>query len=279
MPVQLTEAEINERAINLPAFPRVVNDILETLEDDNATLGALVQFVERDPVITARIVSIANSASMGSRHGSQLRDVNMAVSRIGLARVKEIVLTVSMAEFAHKSQVASSFWEHSVAVAVSAQELARFTHVSSDYALVAGLLHDIGKLWMARFYPLEFQMVRSTVDCSERGILDVERQYFGMDHCEISGILANRWGLPAPVVSAVRHHHDPSPVLSEKLVDLTHVAEVFCNALDLTGSEGNQVPSFCEAACIAIGFDWNQDINSLFGKIQARTEHACAVFR
>lgn len=279
MPVQLTESEINERAINLPAFPRVVNDILHTLDDENATLGALVHFVERDPVITARIVSIANSASMGGRHSGQLRDVNMAVSLIGLARIREIVLAVSLAEFAQKSQMSSYFWEHSVAVAITAQELGRFTHISPDYALVAGLLHDIGQLWMARFYPLEFQMVRSTVNCSERGIIDVERQYFGMDHCEIGGMLASRWALPDAVISAVRHHHDPSQVLGEKLADLTHVAEVFSNALDLTGREDNQVANLSEGACAAIGFDWSQDLNALFGKIEARTEHACRVFR
>ncbi len=279
MPVQLTEKEINERAINLPAFPRVVNDILQTLDDENANLGALVHFVELDPVITARIVAIANSAAMGGRHNSQLRDVNMAVSLIGLSRVREIVMAVSLADFAHKSQMSSYFWEHSVAVAVTAQELGRFTHVSPDYALVAGLIHDIGQLWMARFYPLEFQMVRSTVNCSERGIIDVERQYFGMDHCEIGGILAERWGLPYVIVSALRNHHDPSQVLSEKLSDLIHVAEVFSNALDLTGREDNQVTQLSGEACRAINFDWNQDLAVLFGKIEARTEHACRVFR
>lgn len=279
MPCQLTATEIRERAINLPAFPKVVNDILETLDDENATLGSLVHFVECDPVITARVLSIANSAAMGGRHGVQLRDVSMAVSLIGLARVREIVLAVSLADFARKSQMATYFWEHSMAVAITAQELGRFAHVSADYALVAGLLHDIGQLWMARFYPLEFQMVRSTLNFSERGIIEVERQYFGMDHCEVGGILAGLWALPKAVLAAVRHHHDPAPALSEKLVDVTHIAEVFSNALDLTGREDNQVAYLSEEACAAIGFDWAQDINTLFGKIEARTEYACRVFR
>ena len=279
MAIQLTEAEVNARALELPAFPRVVNDILQALDDDNATLGAIVKFVECDPVVTARIVSLANSAALGGRHSAQLRDVNMAVSLIGLARVREIVLAVSLAEFAQQSQMSAYFWEHSVAVAVTAQELGRHTRISPDYALVAGLLHDVGQLWMARCYPLEFQTVRSTVNFSERAILDVERQYFGMDHCQIGGILGSRWGLPAVVVSAIRHHHDPSPVLDEKLADLTHVAEVFSNALDLTGREDNQVDMLSAAACTAIGFDWAQDVNVLFGKIEARTEHACRVFR
>ena len=279
MPVKLTEAEIIERSINLPAFPRVVNDLMAGLEDENSTLGALVHYVECDPVITARVVSIANSAALGGRHAGQLRNVNMAVSLIGLSRLKEIVLAVSLADFAKKSQMSSYFWEHSVAVAVTAQELGRFTHVSAEYALVSGLLHDIGQLWMARFYPLEFQMVRATVNCSERGIIDVEQQYFGMDHCAIGGILARLWALPEPVISAVAHHHDPRQVLDEKLADLIHVAEIFSNALDLTGREDNLVANLSEAACAAIGFDWNQDLNALFGRIEARTEHACRVFR
>lgn len=279
MAIKLSDAEINERAISLPAFPRVVNDILQALDDDNATLGAIVQFVERDPVITGRIVSLANSAALGVRHSAQLRDVNMAVSLIGLARVREIVLAVSLAEFARESRMAAYFWEHSVAVAVTAQELGRYTRIAPDYALVAGLLHDIGQLWMARFYPQEFETVRSTVNFSERGIVDVERQYFGMDHCQIGGVLASRWGLPASVVSAIGHHHDPTPVPDEKLACLTHVAEVLSNALDLTGREENQVDRLSDVACQAIGFDWEQDLNALFGKIEARTEHACRVFR
>jgi putative nucleotidyltransferase with HDIG domain len=279
MALQLSEKEIDERSINLPAFPRVVNDILATLDDENANLGALVRFVERDPVITARIISIANSAAMAGRHSGQLRDVNMAVSLIGLARIREIVLAVSLAEFATKSRMSSYFWEHSVAVAITAQELGRFTHISPDYALVAGLLHDIGQLWMARFYPLEFQMVRATVNCSERGIIEVERQYFGMDHCQIGGILATRWGLPDPVVMAVSYHHDPSQVILEQLADLIHVAEVFSNALDLTGREDNLVTNLSEDACQTIGLRWDVDLHALFGKIEARSEHACRVFR
>ena len=120
MPAPLDENEIRTRSINLPAFPRVVNDILATLEDDNASLGALVRCVERDPVITGRLFSVANSAAMGGRHGVQLRDMNTAVSLIGLARVREIVLAISLADFAEKTRMTALYWEHSVAVAIAA---------------------------------------------------------------------------------------------------------------------------------------------------------------
>ena len=111
MPIQLSETEISSRAISLPAFPKIVNEIIQTLDDDNATLGALAHLVETDPVLTARIVSIANSAAMGGRNAGGLRNVHAAISLIGLARVRELALAVSLAEFAKKSQMSAYFWE------------------------------------------------------------------------------------------------------------------------------------------------------------------------
>jgi len=279
MALLLTDQEIIERSTGMPAFPKVVTDILATLDDDGANLGSLVGHVERDPVITARILSIANSAALAGHASSSVNDVRKAVSLIGLAKIREITLAVSLAEFAHGCRMASYFWEHSVAVGICAMELGRFTHHSSDYALVAGLLHDIGQLWMAHFYPLEFQMVRSATTTGSEGINEIERRYFGVDHCHIGRQLAIYWGLPKAVVDAIYFHHDPDPGLAENLVAITHVAEVLANALDLTGRDGNLVAHMSGAACEKLGIDWTQDLAPLFGRIEARTEYACRVFR
>jgi len=279
MNLKLTKLEVIKGALTLPAFPRVVTEILETLEDDGATLNTLSRLVETDPVITARIISVANSAALGGRHTGELRNVQMAISLIGLAKVKQIAIAVSLSEFARKSQMTSYYWEHSVAVAITAHELGRFTHVSGDYAQVAGLLHDIGQLWMAHAYPVEFQKVRSALDIAKRGIIDVERHFFGTDHCVIGAILASHWGLPTPVVAAIRYHHDPTPAIEEKLVPLIHVAEVLSNALDLSDRQENHVSYLSGEACAAIGLDLESDLGYLFGKIEARTENACRAFR
>jgi len=279
MGLKLTKEEIIKKSLALPAFPRVVNEILQTIEDENATLNSLTRFVETDPVITARIISVANSAAMGGRHIGELRNVQMAISLIGLARVKQIAVAVSLAEFARKSRMTSYYWEHSVAVAITAQELGRFTHISGDYAQVAGLLHDIGQLWMANTHPLEFQMVRTALETTRHNIIDIEHHYFGADHCVIGAILAAQWGLPRPVVAAIRYHHDPQPALEEKLVPLIHVAEVLSNALDLSERQENHVARLSGEACAAIGLNLEEDLNYLFGKIEARSENACRAFR
>ena len=278
MPLHLSEAEIIERAVLLPAFPTVVNDILKTLDDDNATIGTLSSLVERDPVITGRIFSLANTAAMGGRSQRELKDMQVAVSLIGLSRVREIVLAVSLAEFSRESRMSNYFWEHSVAVGVAAQELARIAHFSVDYALVGGLLHDIGQLWMARCYPLEFQRVRMATQARPQAcILETERAHFGTDHCVVGRVLANAWQLPASVVAAIAHHHDRYPP-ADKLVATTHVAEAIANALDLSHHEEARVGQLSEAACEQLSLDWHADLNYLFGKIETRTRYLCETF-
>lgn len=279
MALQLSEQEIVKRAINLPAFPRIVKDVLETLDDDNATLDTLVRLVETDPVITARIVSAASAAAQGTRHGNGLRNVQTAISLIGLARVRDIALAVSLAQFTEQSRMSAYFWEHSLAVGIAAQELGRFNRMSLNHAFVAGLLHDIGHLWMARFQPLEFQMVRNALNTGSRAIVDIEQEYFGTDHCAIGEILARQWKLPSQIATAIRHHHQPTMESGEKLVPLIHVAEVFANALDLTDRLDNHVTDLSDEACTAIGLNWDEDLRPLFGRIEARTEHACRIFR
>lgn len=278
MSLHLNEIEIVSRAALLPAFPGIVNDILQTLDDDNATINALIHLVERDPVIVANVLSMANSVAMAGRSQRDVRDIQVAVSLIGLAKVREIVLGVSLAGFAREGRKGSYFWEHSVAVGVAAQELARSARCSPDYALVCGLLHDIGQLLMARCYPLEFQMVRQSMECDETlDLLEAERQHFGIDHCAIGAILATAWHLPASVIAAIQHHHDQEPP-ADKLVAATHVGEVIANALDLARYDEARVICLSQSACDLLGIDWEGNLNYLFGKIEARTRQLCRIF-
>ncbi|MDP3439223.1 MAG: HDOD domain-containing protein [Azonexus sp.] len=279
MPLRLTKTEVIERTALLPAFPRVIRGVLDSLDDENASTSGLVHLLQQDPVIAGRVIALASSAAVSMRPGAAVHGLAGATSMIGLAKVREIVLNVGVAEFARDSQMSSCFWEHSAAVGVAAQELARNSHLSLDYALIAGLLHDIGQLWIARFYPLEFKAVHELVAAGEISIIKAEQSYFGADHCWIGSVIAEHWGLPAAVVAAINFHHQPEEGLSETLVSVVHVAEVLSNALDLTQRRDNQVAYLSAPACEVLGLDWDSDMNFLFAKIEARTEHACAVFR
>lgn len=278
MSLSLNKTEIAEKAKLLPAFPAVVSRILETIDDDNSSLGELVEYIEHDPVITGRVVALANSLSLQGRHTVKMGDVYTATSLIGMSRLREVVVGLSMAEFARAAKIETRFWEHSVSVAICAQELAESVGVSTDFAFVAGLLHDMGQLWLSRFYPAEFKAASALAEKAGQTIVEAETRMFGTDHCRVGYLIGELWGLPPTVLDAILHHHHPDAEHSDKLVSITHVAEVIANALSLGGLSG-QVAYLSPAACHKLHLNFTGDLQHLFGRMEARAEYACSIFR
>lgn len=270
----LTPEAILQSLPKLPAFPRIVTQILAVLDDDNASLSALVNHLQRDPVIAGRVLSAANASQFAHR---SLGGVSAAVSFIGMRRVREIVLTTSMLDFSNSMRVPKFFWEHSLAVGICTQELAREFNMDEDRALVAGLLHDIGKLWMAYLHPQEEQKVQDMLASRPQPLCEAEREVFGMDHCAIGAIIARYWKLPEEIIEAITAHHRPDNPDLGKLAAATHVAEAICNGLDLPPRNDNQVIEISLPALQALEMDWNADMNDLLGRIDARFQHARAL--
>jgi HD-like signal output (HDOD) protein len=150
--------------------------------------------------------------------------------------------------------------------------------VSTSSALIAGLLHDIGQIWLHSFSAEAFRTTWNQALTHNISIEEAEREHFGVDHPTIGAWLAAHWSLPENIGTAIRHHHAPDAALTEPLVPLVHVAEVLSNALDLTSREENRVTSISTAACNALGLTWDDSARSLFGRMEARSRHANAFF-
>lgn len=277
----VTREEVIAQRDALPVFPRVIDDILATLDDPDANVGLLVAHVSRDPVLAAQVFSIANSAASHSRRDGKVRDLYTATSLIGLSRLRQTTIVTSLSGFlrgALPPGLAPGFWEHSAATGVCARQLAQHVHQPGDAALIAGLLHDIGQLWLFRFQPEAFMAAWQAAERREMTIDAAERARFGVDHATIGAWLAESWDLPAPVCAAIRHHHAPDSALNEPLVAVVHVAEVLSNALDLGG--GNpRVSSLSDAACEQLGLRWDESAESLFGRIDAVSHFVATYFR
>ena len=281
--LEITREEVIKFSNTLPGFPLVIAQILATIDDPEGNTETLAGLIRHDPVIAARVLSLANLATAGTRRQAASSDIFTAVSLIGMSRVREMALLVGVSgyigDIAPTGMVAS-FWQHSVAVGVCSDELARHTSgaASAAAALIAGLLHDIGQLWLHRLRAESFSAAWTHALAHDTGIEQAERERFGADHSIIGAWLAEHWALPANIVAAIRYHHDPDSALAEPLVPLVHVAEVLSNALDLTGREENRVTSISSAACSALGLTWDASARELFGRMEARSRHANALF-
>lgn len=281
--VSVTRDSVIASSRGLPSFPSVVCEILRTLDDPDGHIKVLVRAIALDPLISARVISVANSVALRGNREAEVCDIGTATSLIGMSRVRHITLIGSLNSFVAgvaRKGLPSSYWQHSVAVGICCEELALYvnTPVSSALALMAGLLHDVGQLWLHHAHPLLAQDCRTQARERAMGVEVLEAAHFGVGHSVIGAWLAGHWQLPTALVQAIAAHHAPELQPDNPLVALVHVAEVVSNALDLCGRAENRVTTLSSAACGQLGLIWNDDSRALFGRIEARARHANAFF-
>ena len=279
----LTREAVVEFSQQMPSFPRVVSEIIATVDDPDGTLNVLVESINHDPLIAARVLAAANRASSMARREAAVDDIYAATARVGMSRVREIALISSMNGFVQtlgSDERYRQLWLHSIAVAVAAQEIGLYIDrpVPLESALIAGMLHNIGQYWFFAYAAGDYR------ECMDEAISDsvalevAERRRFGVDHAQVGAWLLAHWQLPANICEAVNGHRAPEAHPGNVLVALIHVAEVVSDALDLARSRESRVTHVSGAACNLLGMVWNADVHALFGRIEARSRHANAFF-
>jgi HD-like signal output (HDOD) protein len=199
---------------DLLSLPQALAQILREVDNPDFGSEQLARIILKDPPLTAKILKLANS-SMYRRY-SRVSNVHQAVQTLGAVTVKCMALSSSVL---HPEQIRAdsgvdprSYFENVLTVAAASEKIAAaIGHRSIEEAFIAGLLHDMGTLFLLHHYPKEYRRV---VEARSRGavsILDAERRLFGTDHCEIGYLLASRWRLPEYIVVAIRDHHNDEP--------------------------------------------------------------------
>lgn len=271
--------ELKEYSATLPEFPPVIARILATLNDPEASHALLVNHIKQHPAMAIRVILLAKVLATKTHGCRAVADIPFAVTLIGLSRTREIVILSSIADFIADivpPGIAANFWQHSVAVGVSSEQLAQLAGppALAPAALIAGLLHDVGQLWLYHSQEDAFIAAWRQDMNHSAGVEAAELERFGVDHATVGAWLAEHWLLPARISLAIRHHHTPDNALGEPLVPLIHVAEVVSNALGLTNNVDNRVTSISSGACRMLGLHWGEPSHSLFVRIESRIRHA-----
>ena len=195
----------------LPPAPTLVTKLLAIFREPDHDVDQVVQLIGCEPSLTAQILRICNSAYFAAERPPG--DIFEAVSRIGFYRVYCLVVslfgaqTKSMAGV-NKGVDAEALWRHSLAVAVSASEVAGETGQTKVLAFTAGLLHDIGKLVLASVERENYAVIIRRARDEGVFLNGLERAAFKVDHAELGGELMRRWNLPPEIVAAVSCHHE-----------------------------------------------------------------------
>lgn len=223
--------DISERARrglgNLPPFSPILTKLTASLASEDASFSNIASLIERDAVLAGNVLRLVNSALYGRR--GTVNSVRHAISLIGIVRLRNFVMSLSLNRMWQRVSVAShwshaQFTLHGVATAVLADLLAQY--LDCDYpegAFAGGLLLNIGSLLIAVSLPAESEQVLAMYleglqSGENRSVEECEIAVLGADHSEFSALALEHWNLPLPIRKAVAAHtratREESPQIS-----------------------------------------------------------------
>lgn len=239
---------------DLPTLPAIAMEVNRMLNEPDTTVGLIAETIENDQAIAVKVLKLINSAFYGVR--SRVTNIHDAVVLLGFNSIRNIVLSVSVVKaFLNAGTAAgfniSEFWEHSIAVAISSKYLSEKTNgCDPEECFAGGLLHDIGKIIIAHYFPDIFIKI---IDDMEREYLafgKAEEKYLpGMGHAKIGGFLAEKWKLPPGLTEMIKRHHS----LHHRFADLgriVHTADLIVNIQSVNksslteGQKQQKMPGF-----------------------------------
>jgi HD-like signal output (HDOD) protein len=203
--VQSLAQELSTGKIDLPSFPDIVIRVRQVLADEDVKPEQIVRIVSTEPALAARLLHIANSAALNFS-GKQISDLRTAITRMGFNMVRSAAIAFALWQLKKAETLKGlekpleELWQSSISVAAMSHVVARrLSPVNPDTALLAGLLHEIGKLYLltrAHHHP---DLLADPITYGT-----IVRDW----HSSIAKALLENWQMPEEIVAAVSDCED-----------------------------------------------------------------------
>lgn len=197
----LYEDLVEDRLV-IPTLPKVAVQIRDLMDDD-VEIRKLEVVLQADPALAALIMKVANSALY--RTGDPVKTIEQAILKLGLKMVRNLIFAYSMhdifkSEYTHINKRFKNLWVHSVEVAAVCFVLARkLKGFDPEYALLLGLLHDIGMLPILT-YAERYQDIAESPEKIDQSIEQL--------HAEMGGLILSEWHFTEDFITVAREADD-----------------------------------------------------------------------
>ncbi|HEX8987454.1 MAG TPA: HDOD domain-containing protein [Rhodocyclaceae bacterium] len=198
----------------------------QVLDSPDASVDQVCRVLVLDPLISSKVLGLANSVAFNTGSGVEVRDLKSAVQRLGLNNVRSVALGLAMKQLVLSKEMgafetqAKNLWDHAIRAACACQITAkRLTRLNPEDAFFAGLVHDIGAFYML-YRASRYSELRKRPDSLKYLVIKW--------HESIGESLLHALGMPDRIVEAV-HEHDhprPFPTTPRKLADLVYLANI-----------------------------------------------------
>jgi putative nucleotidyltransferase with HDIG domain len=270
--------ELNNEALRkldgLPTLPIVALRIGEVVHSKNASVQQVADVLRSDPATSAKLLRLVNSPYFGIPGG--VSDVARAIPFVGFNTLYQLVLSITVFDTLRVGVDGidpRALWTHSLTVATAARELAQEVKYADPGAcFTAGLLHDMGKIALAKLDPERLVATVATMRSDGVSQEVAEKQHGVMPHDRIGSQLAKLWKFPAGLVTPIELHHSVHrPDVRERLVPhLRTITEIVAAA--------DHLSLVCQSSFETVTFeeDGERDAAELFSRngLAAAQQHA-----
>ena len=223
---------VPDQLAKLPPLSPAALKLLNLSSESDVELKQYVQIIESDPLLTAEVLQLANSALFG--FATNVHVLGHAITLIGPDRIKTLAVTAAMKAYTGGGRTAAMrvSWKHSLACALVCREIAPFFKMSEDRCYTVGLMHDIGRLGLIKSFSQQYDQILTPEYAVSGEVIRVESSMLGIDHCQAGFWLTRTWGFPVGFSHVSAHHHDP---VSPEHPELLQVVQVGCMLADCLG--------------------------------------------
>jgi HD-like signal output (HDOD) protein len=223
-------------SIKLPVMSEVAHALIQTLNNENASVIEVRNIIAQDPALSAQLLRLANSAYFGLPRG--VGTLDEAIAMVGMAQVRSLSLCscINKAFPTLPGLDRTDFWKNSMACAGYAQWLARYLGMDVQQAWLTGMMLRLGELLIGLADPamlLEIEQLPQQPGCRwER-----ETRLTGFSEGQITAELARRWNFPMQIVQALQRSSEPlSEQAFSRLGSVVHLAGLLADT-PYTGPE------------------------------------------
>jgi putative nucleotidyltransferase with HDIG domain len=203
---------------NLPSLPSLYSMIVKEMQSPDTSLKKVGYIISQDVSMSAKVLQLVNSSFFGFPR--KIKDPKQAAVYLGIDTLKALVLSVEVfSSFTEDAELCgfslADMRRHSLMTGRLAQDIARAQtndRKVAEEAMIAGMLHDIGKLILLKV-PRQYNQVMDLIEKSGCDPLEAEYIVMKTSHAEMGAYLLGLWGIPENIVEAVAFHHNPSKLL------------------------------------------------------------------
>jgi len=198
--------QVRSGDLDVPMLPHVAQQVMSLTSSPSSSASDFVQIIEQDQHLATKLLKIANSPVYAGR--VEVTSIQRAIVSIGMQTLRDLVFGVAMGERIFRSKLfhepMTMIWDHSLATAYIARELATLKRSDPEYAFMCGLLHDVGKPLLLSALETIHRKYQDRVYFTKELIDEVMRDF----HAQVGGLVARSWNFPEQLHAAIRYHHE-----------------------------------------------------------------------